>query len=131
MATNGTGTTITFGTSSFTASHLSIGHQSISRESLETSHLGTTNYRTFMPGDLTDPGEIPITFQYDPDEQPPINQAAETVTIEYPSTETTGAQHAVSAFLTDFEVTAELETVIEASATLKCSGTITFTDATS
>lgn len=131
MADVGTGTSMTFATSNFSAELLSVSLEGVSRPALKTSHLGTTNYDTFMKGDLTDPGEIQITFQYNPNTQPPINGAAETITITYPvpAGSSNGATHVGSGFLTDFSVTSELETVIQATATLKLSGTLTFNDA--
>lgn len=73
MPTYDTGhtTTIAFATSSFTAPMILIGSSEMTRPSLDKSHLGTTNYRSFKPGDLVDAGEFDIEFFYDPDEQPP------------------------------------------------------------
>lgn len=80
----GTGTTITFGTSSFTAEIMSVNGNDITREDIDTTHMGTTNYRTFIPADLVDGGSIELEINFDPDSQPPIAGAAETITITFP-----------------------------------------------
>ena len=131
MADIGTGASVTFGTSGFSASIESINHNDISREAVNSSHLGTTNYHTFIPTDLTDPGEMELEIQHDPDEQLPINGAAETITITYPvpSGLTNGATHQFSGFLTNYSISTPLEDKMMATITVKASGTITFTDA--
>lgn len=117
----GTGTTITF-SSGFAAKLLDVRWSGIHREAHPTSHMGTTGGMTFIPGDLYDPGEISFDLQFDTDAAAPITGAAETVTITFPDGET----WACSAFLTDFEFHDPLEEVMTATATLKCTGSITF-----
>ncbi len=87
----GTGATIVFGTSGFTAEVMSISIDGIDRESIETTHLGTTvpaanqyGGRTYIPGDLADPGTTTIEINFNPDTLPPIGLAAETITITFP-----------------------------------------------
>ena len=126
----GTGLSLTFGTSGFTANLLSVNGQDISRPAIQTTHLGTTTAHTFIPGDLYDPGGVEIEFQFDPDDYPPIDQPAETITVTYPlsSGGTTAANWAASGFMTDFSWGAPLEELMTGSATLKLSGAITPTD---
>lgn len=117
----GTGGAITF-SSSFLGRILNIEWTGISREALETSTMATTGGKTFMPGDLYDPGSLNVTIQFDTDASPPITSTAETVTVTWPDAETWSA----SGFLTDFSVTAAKEEVMEATATIKFTGSITF-----
>lgn len=84
MADTGCGATITFGTSTFTHNAIEIGGFTQERESVDIAHLGTTTYRDVMPGCLVTPGEFTVQFQYDPDVQPPITAAPETITLTYP-----------------------------------------------
>ncbi len=99
------GTTIAFGTTSFTANIRRIGGANETRGAVGTTHLGTTGQKTSIPESLTDPGETEIEFEWDQSfgTFPPIDQAAETITITYPlkSGETTNATEAGSGFLTE------------------------------
>ena len=124
MADIGDGASITFGTSSFTGSWKTLQHTGVSRASVDTTHLGTTNAKTFMSGDLYDPGEISGTLSYDPTSQPPYSGAAETVTITFPD----GTTMAASGFVTNFdEPSLENDVEMIASVTIKLSGAITWT----
>lgn len=103
MADTGLGATISFGTSGFTASFEEIGSTTFDRPAIETTHLGTTNQKTYMVGDLYEPGQFDAIFQWDQSFStfPPINAAAETITISYPlkSGESVNATLAGSGFL--------------------------------
>jgi len=127
----GTGATITFGTSSWSANILSIDWSGLSRDSIETTHLGTTAAKTFIPEDLYDSGEVSLDFQFDVDDFPPIDQAAETITITAPlsSSGSTAGKWAATGFMTDFSfnVTTGAE-LMSGSATVKFTGAITPTD---
>ena len=133
MALEGSGATITFGTSGGTYNCTSIQGSGIAREALETTHLGTTGgYKTYIPAAKQDPGEINITFRYDPNVQPPI-AAAETITITYPvpTGMNVGATEASSGFVSSWEApNLELDSIADATMTIKRTGVITFTDAT-
>lgn len=125
MATDiGTGTTVTFGTSSFTADLLSVSHSGIAREAIQTSHMGTTSDHTFMPTDLVDNGELTLEIAFVATLTPPIltNGAAETITVAYAGSATTWS---FSAFQTGFEITAPLEDKMTATVTLKVTGAVT------
>jgi hypothetical protein len=84
MAATGNSSTIVFGTSGFVAHYHTIGGSEQARKKIITSHLGTTNYDTHIPGDLVDPGEVNCQFEYDPDANPPILAAPESITITFP-----------------------------------------------
>lgn len=117
----GTGTSIAFATS-FLANLTNVNWSGISRPAVDTTHMGTTPARTFMPGDLYDPGSLSVEMQFDTDASPPITGAAETVTVTFPDAETWSA----SGFLTEFAFTAATEEVMTATATVKFTGTVTF-----
>lgn len=126
----GTGTTVTFGTSSFTANLVSVDWDGIERASVQTSHLGTTSAHTFIPGDLYNPGEITMNIQFNPDNAPPISSAAETITVTFPlsSGGITAANWAGTGFATGFTAGVQLEELMTGTLTVKMSGVITFTD---
>lgn len=133
-----TGCSITFVTSSFTANLLSVALDAIARAALETSHMGIAapasgklGNKTFTPGKLSDPGSIKIKIQFNPDNIPPIDAAPETIRVTWPliTGDTTAAKWEATGFMTDFNITAELDTIIEAEATVKLSGNITRTAA--
>ena len=135
----GTGTIITFATSAFTADLLSVDLSGITRESIETSHMGTAApgageiaNKTFIPGDLTDPGEISIEIHFNPETTPPIDAAAEVITITWPlaAGQAVAGTWASSGFMTDFTITDPLEDKMTATATIKLSGPITLTAGT-
>lgn len=128
---NGTGASVTFGTSGFTANITAISHDGIERVSIPTSHLGTTTAHTFIPGDLFDPGELTLDLQHDGDNYPPIDQAAETITVIFPlgSGESTAARWAFSGFATGYNYSIPLEDLMTGQLTVKASGDITDTDA--
>lgn len=119
----GHGAAITFSTG-FLAKVLDIGWSGIERASVETTTLeDSAGGKTFMPGDMYDPGELTVEMQFDTDATPPITGAAETVTVTWPDAETWAA----SAFLTGFEISdVSSESVMKATATLKFTGDITF-----
>lgn len=121
----GTGFTITFGTSGFSPQHLEITPPTQSRESFDTSHQGTTTGRTKTPGTLVDNGELQINFHFNPDTSAPIDQAAETITITFPS----DATWAFSGFMTNYAPEGMFEDKMVASATIVVSGDITITPA--
>jgi len=132
MAEIGTSTAIVFGTSSFSHTLLDVSWDSQTREAIETSHMGTTGYRTFMPGDLVDPGEISMEIEHDPDEPPPITLVAEPITITFPLVAggSTAATWACSGFITSFSASVPMEDKMVSSVSVKLTGTPTYVDAT-
>ena len=118
----GTGATISG--SGQTGNVLSISWSGISRPAVDTTHLGTTTARTFMPGDLYDPGELTVEFQLDSDQTWGTTIAAEaaTITITFADAETWAA----SGFMTSLEASVPLEDVMTVTATYKLTGAITF-----
>lgn len=133
MADEGAGASLTFATTTLNTFEVTnIQAQGISRESLETTHHGTTGgHKTYIPGDFRDPGTIAVTFWYDPNgPRPPIGSAAENVTVTYPppSGVNNGATEVATGFVTDWDAPAlEIDSVMEATMTIKRSGVISYT----
>lgn len=127
---NGQGASVTFGTSGFTANIASISHDGIERTAIPTTHLGTTTAMTFIPGDLFDPGELSLDIQFDPDDYPPIDQPAETITVTFPlgSGGSSAATWAASGFATGFSYAVAVEELMTGTLTVKFTGDITDTD---
>lgn len=100
MADTGNTATITFGTSGFTANFHMLSGPEQERPKINKSHLGSADFEEYMPGDLVEPGEIEGEFEYDPDEQPPISAAVETITLTYPSALANGATCIGTGFVT-------------------------------
>ena len=118
-----TGTTITWDSGFCTAKVRGINWTGISRESVETTQFETLIGKTFMPGDLFDPGEVSIDMLFDVDAEPPweTTDVADTFTVTFPG----GSSWSCSAFLIGFEWSGQLEEVLSATMTLKCTGNIT------
>lgn len=130
----GTGTTIVFGTSGFSAEIVGVQLGGVSREAIDTSHMGTTptpagkmGSRTFMPGDLSDGGELQLEVHHDPDLVPPIGGAVETVTVTFPlpAGQATPASYAFSGFVTGYSAAVPLEDKMTGTLSVKVSGPIT------
>ena len=135
----GTGTTIVFATTGFTSELLNLDLGGTSRESIETTHMGTPvssapgfGSRTYIPGCLSDPGEITLELHLDPDKTPPIDAEPETVTITFPlvSGDTTSPIWNATAFCNGADAAVPLEDKMTQTITLKVSGKITITPAT-
>lgn len=132
MADQGFATTITF-SSGFAAQVRSVQWAGLERVELETTHMTSTNgWKTFIPSDLKDPGTLTVELLFNPSTAPPITGAAETVTVTFPipSGGSTAATWAASGFLKTFDVTDPYDDVMTATASLKFSGTVTFTPGT-
>jgi len=135
----GTGTTLVLATSAYTAELLSVDWSGIERPSIPTSHMATAPAgagdmanATFIPGDITDPGELSIEVHFNPENEPPIDGPAEVATVTWPlfSGDTVAAKWACSAFVTSLSIADPLEDKMVLSMVLKCSGNITLTGAT-
>jgi hypothetical protein len=122
-----TGTSIAF-SSSFFAQITKVDWSGIKRKSIETSHMGiaapsvgTMGNATSIPGKITDPGELKVEIHFNPDTIPPIDAAASSCVITFPST----ATWTCSAMMTDYSFQGELDGKYVATCTLKFSGNIT------
>ena len=132
MADEGFGVTVTFDTG-FCAEILSVGWDGLERGDIETSHSGTSGgWRTFQPSDLKNPGEVSVELQFDPDAEPPIEAAAETVTVTFPIPPggNTAATWACSGYLRSMSAAVPYDGKMTATAVIKFSGEPTFTAGT-
>lgn len=126
------GLTITMA-SSFFAKIRVVNVSGISRAAIDTTHAGSSNGdATHIPSDIVDWGTIQIEGLLDHNTEPPIDDAPENVTITFPlaTGETGAATWAVSGFLTDYNSGLPYNDVATFTATVKCTGPITFTSAT-
>lgn len=131
-----TGITLTFATTSWAPQVTSVKHGAITRKAIDTTHHGTGSVATnrignasFTPGKISDPGELEIEGHFNPDTIPPIDKAAETVTVGVPGS-STPATWAATMFMTEFEWTGMLEEKLTFRAKVKISGNITPTAGT-
>ncbi len=134
MADQGFGTTITFQTGLF-GEVRNVNGSNLSRADLETTHMTSTNgYRTYIPADLKDPGELQIQILWDPATKAAaiktaIGAAAETITVTFPikSGQTNPATWVCSGFMTNFDFDDPYDAIMTGTATLKLTGEPTFT----
>lgn len=122
-ANTGTGTTVSFATSTIAGNVTSVGWAGPTRESVPTSHLGTTGGMTFIPGDLYDPGELSLDIQFDGavNAEALVVAAAEAITVTWAG----GNDNWVATgFITSFDETAPLEDLMTGTITVKFSGAI-------
>lgn len=80
----GHGATLTLSTSalSFNWTNIDLGEETIT--DVKKSHLGSTDYHEYMPGDLKEPGEIMIPFQFDSEAAQIALGVVETATVTAP-----------------------------------------------
>lgn len=85
MAQTGKGSAITFGASGWSLSikEIDLGEQT--KEMVEDTPLSASK-RTFIPGDVTDEGEMQVTAFFDQSaaSQPGVVSVSETVTVTFP-----------------------------------------------
>ena len=132
MADSGFGVSISF-SSTFCAAITNVEWSGISRKAIDTTHSATSGgSKTFIPSDIEDYGELKVDLLFNPNDAPPITGAAETVTVTFPMPAggMSAATWAASGFLTDFQVGVPIDDVMTATATIKFSGIVTFTDST-
>jgi len=115
-----TGLAITF-FSGFFAEILDVEPPQGSREPVNSSHMGTVKAHTFIPKTLVDWGEMRVQIHFDPATDPPIDEAAETITITFSD----GSVWSFEGFMTNYAPQAPLEDKMVANCTIKVSGNIT------
>jgi|SRR6056297_485492 len=108
MADTGHGATLTLATTGAVGAIRSMTLPEIVMEKIETTVLGTTDFMEYMPGDLSDPGELTATILFDAeDDDLPSRGVAETVTVTFPvhtSGNTTNATLAGTGFITSVKM---------------------------
>lgn len=134
MADTGFGADVTFGTQGFDPDWRTIDPPEETIEDVNTSHLGTTGgYETYMAGDLIEGGELSGTAIFDPDDQPTIGGAAETITLTFPTPAggSSGATYSFSGYIkANGPQTLETNGLMEQNLSIKVAGAITKGDST-
>jgi len=129
----GTGASITLSGTGVTLLATSIQSQGISWAEIETTSLGTTGgAKTFIRGDLYDPGTVTCNFNVEATDLDSLlaSSTSETITITYP--DQYGSTEAATGFMTGLDPgTMEVDTLVTGTCTFKRTGAITFTDGTS
>lgn len=129
----GYGITIGFGTSSFSAEVIEdVDASPVERTAIETTHHAVTGgYRTYIPGDLIEPGGFSFRINYDTDVQPPIADVAEVITLTFnPAVgETVGATLVCTGFLTSWTWANPIDDRRTANIDVKFTGVPVWTDA--
>ena len=133
MAGIGTGSTLDISSWPATVDIISIEVSGVSRESVESSTLGTSGGKTFIAGDLYDPGTVEIEYLLDPDtlnaDQPPISTAAATLTITLArDVATSDSTFTATGFMTEWGMSIPLEDRMTATGTFKLTGTAGWLD---
>ncbi len=121
MAQVGTGISIAFA-SGFLAEIINAADQGIERAAIDASHMGSAQME-FLAGRLANLGSSEIEIAFDPQATPPIEAAAETVTITFPD----GTTWARTGFMTGFQWQAPFEDRMTATCSIKYTGQLTIT----
>ena len=108
MADTGSGATLTLATTGSVGRIRSMTLPEITTEKIDTTALDSTDFMTYVSGDVADPGEITaeIVFDATGDDLPSLG-VAETVTVTFPihtSGNTTNATLAGTGFITSFKM---------------------------
>lgn len=135
---HGTGTVVTFGTTTYAGKLLSVEWSGISRPSLAVTNMSTAvavpanNFgdALFVPGLYVDPGELGLEFQFDPDQEFPNLHTitAGTVRVTFPliGSGTAAYFQAAAGFWTGVEISIPMEEIMTVSITVKLSGLVTY-----
>jgi hypothetical protein len=81
----GHGASITFGTSALSYAWRKIGAVEQAGESVEDTALSNLYYKTFLPGDVIEPGEFEVEYCWGSKTALPAIGVVETITITLPS----------------------------------------------
>lgn len=80
----GHGASITFGTSALAYAWRKIGALEQEGESVEDTDLAASGFKTFLPGDIVEPGEFEVEYCFNPKLALPPLGTVETITITAP-----------------------------------------------
>jgi len=115
MADTGNGTTLTLSSTGAVGNVRRITGNEETLGKIGVSHLGTTGHNEYIPGDLSEPGEVTFEVELDPTTAKPGLGTVETATVTFPlgSGGSTAANTAGTGFLTKVsEPTFENETLM-------------------
>ncbi len=135
----GTGATLTLGAGAGAIwdaiEILDMSFSGASRESVESTHLatGTNNNsagfgsRTYIAGRLSDPGELTVECNHNPDLDPPLDQAVQTIVVAFIGDDfAPGALWSTNGFMTSYDVSGiGVDTKMTATAVFKLTGAVT------
>lgn len=116
------------GAGTFTAKFTQIGELQRTIDSLETSHLLSIDEKSFVPGDLIEPGEIECEYFWDGAEIAPDARVRATLTVTMPTSpaQTAPASWVASGFFTMRLVpAAQLNTLMKGKTKFKLNGLAT------
>jgi len=119
---DGHGTTVTFGTSGFASNLISVDGPSASREDVDNTHMGTSAAKAYLPSALYDGGEVTLHVEHDASASVPIDQAAETITIDWAGSANT---YAFSGYIKGYTPGAAIGERMEADVVVKVTGAVT------
>lgn len=122
-AYDGQGTTISFGTSGFAARLIGVNGPDIKREAIESSVMSTEDWKKFIMASLADGGEVSIDVEHDGSDDPPVNEPAETISINWGGL---GNSWSFSGAMSGYSPKAAMGERMQATMTLKVCGEITF-----
>ena len=122
-AVDGTGVTITFGTSTVAAQLIDADWSGRTRDALKSTHMGTTGTHTYIPADLVEGGEITLTYYFNCTDATGtlLSAVAETVTIGW----NTGVSWAASCFCIEVGASAKIGETMQQTVKLKVAGAVT------
>lgn len=124
MATDvGTGTTLTFSGLDAQLELLSVEHSGFSTVSVDTTHMGTSTARTFIPGNLYDPGILTCEFNWEPAHDVPTIAIDTSGVVDYAGVGATDTW-TFDGFLMDFTINSPLEDKMTATAVIKLTGAV-------
>ena len=97
----GHGATVTLATTGLSLNWTSIDLGEETINDVEQTHLGTTGYREYRPGDLKEPGEVVIPFQWDSEAAQIAVGTVESLTFTFPTAtgQSTAATYAGTGYI--------------------------------
>ena len=118
----GTGTTVTFSGGAI-GELTNISGPGISVETFDTSTMDTSAWKTFIAGDLKDPGEIELEIFHESDAAIPAIGTSATLVILWGGD--AGNDWSCSAIMTGYDPTSPLEGLMTATYKFKVTGAVT------
>jgi hypothetical protein len=122
-AVDGTGATVTFGTTGFAPQLIDVSADGRSRDALKSTHMGTSGTHTYIPADLVEGGEFSMTYYFNCTDATGtlLAAAAEVVTIAWAS----GVSWAASCFCIDVGASAKIGETMQQTIKMKVAGAVT------
>lgn len=115
---------------------LDMSFSGASRESIETTHLATAvnpntasfSSRTYIGGRLSDPGELTVECNHNPDLKPPLDLDSNVIVVTYHGVAAPGAVWTTAGHMTSYDVSGiGVDTKMTATAVFKLTGAVVIT----